>query len=535
VCGIAVAIDWSDPESAVARLMEGLLHRGDVSDPIVRPRAGIAMATRRLRIVDQDHGAQPVLSADGRILVSFNGEIYNHADLRREMEALGVRFRTRCDTEALANALSLWGPKALHRINGMYAFVAVDTANGEFLAARDPFGVKPLYVIQSGAGFLFSSEMRPLLSTVETGDVWVVPPGHFMTRNHVGPFSIWPTDCRSAMPDRSAKALDRLVRSAVHSRIPPDLPFALLFSGGIDSTLVAHYAREIRPEAPGYFLGDDDAPDYPYAARYADQSGLELRRVPLGDLSKKDVSRLEEVVATTEAFEPAIIRDALCNYALFERIHADGFRVALSGEGADELFAGYLPLKLAFADSDAAGNFVRDQCLGIMGRTNLQRVDRCGMHFQVEAREPLLDPGLATFAKGASSVELVDGSGESPVGKLPLRGLWELYRDRLPREIGERRKIAMQVGSGLDASQKASPWIDYAERTIGDAEFQDGKREFAAFKLSTKEEYAYLRILSRTFDVSRVPQLAQRPFLRFPALRNSSRAAGKLADFLVEA
>ena len=93
----------------------------------------------------------------------------------------------------------------------------------------------------------------------------------------------------------------------------------------------------------------------------------------------------------------------------------------------------------------------------------------------------------------------------------------------------------MQVGSGLDASQKASPWIDYAERTIGDAEFQDGKREFAAFKLSTKEEYAYLRILSRTFDVSRVPQLAQRPFLRFPALRNSSRSAAKLADFLVEA
>ena len=148
-------------------------------------------------------------------------------------------------------------------------------------------------------------------------------PGHFIIdKTTPGPFSIWPADCRGAMPDRSAKALDRLVRSAVHSRIPPDLPFALMFSGGIDSTLVAHYAREIRPEAPGYFLGDDAAPDYPYAARYADQSGLELRRVPLGDLSKKDVSRLEQVVAVAESFEPAVIRDALCNYALFSEPHS---------------------------------------------------------------------------------------------------------------------------------------------------------------------------------------------------------------------
>lgn len=493
------------------------------------------MATRRLRIVDQDNGAQPAASANGRILVSFNGEIYNHVELRREMEAAGIRFRTRSDTEVLANALSLWGPRALHRINGMYAFVAVDVANGEFLAVRDPFGVKPLYVMPSEQGFLFCSEMRPLLSAVETGDVLVLPPGHLMTKNHVGPFDIWPADPRGAIPDRSAESLDHLVRAAVHSRIPPDLPFALMFSGGIDSTLVAHYAREIRPEAPGYFLGDDSAPDYPYAAQYAEQSGLDIRRVPLGDLFRKDASRLEQVIAVTEAFEPSIVRDALCNYALFERIHADGFRVALSGEGADELFAGYLPLELAFADGDETGNFVRNQCLGIMGRTNLQRIDRCGMRFQVEAREPLLDPRLATFALGASSAELVGGSGGKPVGKSPLRGLWELYADRLPAAIGARTKVAMQVGSGLDKSQKASPWIDYAENSIDDREFKEGRREFAAFGLSTKEEYFYLRTLSRTFDVSRVPHLTDRPFLRFPALQRTSRPMSELADFLVEA
>src|SRR5580693_2023866 len=183
MCGIAVAIGWEDARATVRQLTGGILHRGDVSDPIVSPRPDVAMGTRRLRIVDGDHAVQPQASFDERLLVSFNGEIYNHAALRRELEALGVPFRTQSDTEVLANALQVWGPSALKRLVGMFAFVAFDVASGEFLAARDPFGVKPLYVIQSGAGFLFCSEMQPLLDTVDSGDVMLLPPGHLLTRS----------------------------------------------------------------------------------------------------------------------------------------------------------------------------------------------------------------------------------------------------------------------------------------------------------------------------------------------------------------
>jgi asparagine synthase (glutamine-hydrolysing) len=254
MCGIAVALDWPDAEEVVARLIEGLRHRGDVSDPVVSPRPDCTMATRRLRIVDANLAIQPQFSFDGRLAVSFNGEIYNHAALRAEMEAGGVKFVTQSDTEVLANALRLWGPCALERLNGMYAFVALDLKTGEFLAARDPFGVKPLYLVQSSTRFVFCSEMKPLLDTIETGDVLLLPPGYALTRRGVARFrSAVQSEFANLRAD-SAAELDALMADAVRARMPPDWPAAVLFSGGIDSTLVAHYVRQVRPEAPGYFV-----------------------------------------------------------------------------------------------------------------------------------------------------------------------------------------------------------------------------------------------------------------------------------------
>ena len=164
---ICAVLRWPSTGMALTRLGGGLvgriLHRGDVTDPPVMIGDRTAMCTRRLRIVDAEHGIQPQASFDGQFLVCLNGEIYNHIDIRQELEALGVRFRTGCDTEVVANAIRTWGAPAIKRFAGMYAFVAIDTATGEFLAARDPFGVKPLYLIRSAEGFLFCSEIRPLL------------------------------------------------------------------------------------------------------------------------------------------------------------------------------------------------------------------------------------------------------------------------------------------------------------------------------------------------------------------------------------
>jgi asparagine synthase (glutamine-hydrolysing) len=516
MCGIAVAIDWPDGEAVVRRLIEGILHRGDITDPIFSPRPNSAMCTRRLRIVDAEHAIQPQLSSDGRIAVAFNGEIYNYLDLRRELQALGVIFKTESDTEVIANALQVWGPAAVGSFIGMFAFVAIDTTTGNFIAARDAFGVKPLYVIQSPFGFLFCSEMRPLLETVELDDGMLLPPGYLLARNNCVPFKTSIGIPTLAPLPGDARSLDSLLSGAVQSRLPVDLPVATMFSGGIDSTLIAHYMRRFRPEAPGYFVGGEDAPDYRYAAAYADRTGYDLRCVPFDADSDRVFSLIDDAVKITESFEPNLIRGAVCSLAVSERIHQDGFRVALCGEGADELFCGYPPLEIAMQDDFTVGQALRNECLGLMHRISLQRVDRCSMRFQLETREPFLDPLIVNFALNADPRALVSNVGGRAVGKHILREIYNLYPDELPALIRDRTKVPFGEGAGLDATPESSSWKLRFNDAIGERDFQDGKKEFAAFGVQTREELFYIRKLAQAMDINRVPHLRSRASISFP-------------------
>jgi asparagine synthase (glutamine-hydrolysing) len=523
MCGIAVAINWPDAESVVARLIGGILHRGDVSDPVLRPRPDTAMATRRLRIVDADNAAQPQLSFDGQLAVSFNGEIYNHEDLRVELMGIGVPFRTESDTELLANALQVWGYGALERLNGMYAFVALDMGTGEFLAARDPFGVKPLYVVQAGQGFVFCSEMKPLLAAIETHPVMLLPPGYALSRKTCGRFKSPVFPPRTEPSDASADALDYVLSEAVRVRLPPGLPAAVLFSGGIDSTLVAHYARQFRPETPGYFVGNVNAPDFRYAADYAAQTGFDLRIVPFDPDSDDVFAAIDRVVVVTESFEPNLVRGAVCSLMAAERMHADGFRVGLCGEGADELFCGYPPLEIAFAENDPDARAMREECLGLMHRVSLQRVDRCAMAHQVEMREPYLDPAVVNYALGLEPSALVRDVNGLASGKVPLRDVYDLYPDQLPVSIRDRGKVPFGEGAGLDVTPQGSGWKRRFDAAISDADFRDGQRRFAAFNVQSKEELYYLDKLAATVDVMRVPHLRDRAWISFSFERHREK------------
>jgi asparagine synthase (glutamine-hydrolysing) len=517
MCGIAVAIDWDNAEEAVRRLIGGIMHRGDISDPVVSPRAKTAMGTRRLKIVDPEHGRQPQASFDGQILVSFNGEIYNHKILRVELEAMGLVFRTGSDTEVLANALRAWGGNALGRLSGMFAFIALDLRNGEFLAARDPFGVKPLYVIQSGNGFLFCSEIRPLLETSPEGDVLLVPPGHFLTRQGCGRYQV----PAHVAQEHSPVILDRILEQAITSRLPDGLPAAALFSGGIDSTLLVHYARRHRPDMPAYFAGTPEAPDAIFASAYAEMTGLDLRRVECGT-GPENLALIERAVGAVEAFEPVVIRPAIYAWQVSQRMHQDGFRVALCGEGADELFAGYSHLERAYALGQEAGRGVQRQCLDLMHRANLQRVDRCGMRFELEVREPFLDSALAAYADSMNADELLRNVGGALRGKEPLREIYDLYLGELPVMIRDRRKIGFDEGAGL---KDDGGWQSMFEAAVGDAELAEGCREFAEYEIGGKEELFCLRALAKSMDVSRVPHLKSRLRLLMPQMARSGRTA----------
>jgi asparagine synthase (glutamine-hydrolysing) len=513
MCGIAVAIGWPEAEASVKQLIAGLLHRGDVTDPVLSPTANTAMCTRRLRIVDGEGASQPQGSFDGQLFISFNGEIYNHAALRDELAALGVPFRSGSDTEVLANALRVWGYKALERICGMYAFVAFEPASGEFLAARDPFGIKPLYLIQDGGGFLFCSEIRPLLDTVETGDVLVLPPGHLLTSQTCAKFVAPFNPPAEELQEGSVETLDKLLAEAVRIRMPPDLPVAVLFSGGIDSTLVAHYARQFDPKSPGYFVGSETAPDLPFALDYADRSGLDLRMVPFEPESDETFALIDQAVAVNESFEPNLMRAAVCSLLVSQKMHEDGYRVALCGEGADELFCGYAPLELTFQDGNDIGRPVRDECLAMMARVSLQRVDRSSMRYQLETRVPFLDLKVASYALKLDARALVAENGGAPLGKAALRALYDLYPEQLPTSIRDRGKVPMGDGCGLDVNPDDSKWKSLFHEAISDRAFEDGQKEFADFAPQTKEELFYLRKLSDRMDVRRVPHLRDRAWL----------------------
>jgi len=178
------------------------------------------------------------------------------------------------------------------------------------------------------------------------------------------------------------------------------------------------------------------------------------------------------------------------------------------------LFAGYTPLEHAFMQSNGAGRYVQRQCLSMMHRANLRRVDRCSMQFQTEIREPFLDQSVVRYASELDGSDLVKQTADGPVGKAPLRALYDLYPSELPAFIRDRKKMAFHEGVGGDAA--ASDWLDLFETALADADFRDGRREFSEFEVATKEELFYLQILAATMDVRRVPHLRARLRLDMP-------------------
>ncbi len=296
--------------------------------------------------------------------------------------------------------------------------------------------------------------------------------------------------------------------------MPSNLPIAVLFSGGLDSTLLAHYARRSFPAMPGYIAIGCNAPDHVFAKRYAEATGLDLREVTVEAHGARTLSLIETVVDAVETFEPAVIRPSLYTYLLSQRIHQDGFRVALCGEGADELFAGYSPLEHAFMQPNGMGRYIQNQCLGMMHRANLQRVDRCSMRFQLEIREPFLDQSVVGYARELDKSALLKRTGNAPIGKAPLRALYDLYSSELPTLIRDRPKMLFHEGA--DGDVEKSGWLDLFEAALSDADLHDGQREFADFGIGNKEELFFMRALADKMNVNRIPHLRGRLRLDMP-------------------
>jgi asparagine synthase (glutamine-hydrolysing) len=329
------------------------------------------MAASRLAIVDLANGDQPLSDDEGRYWVVQNGEIYNYVELRDELAALGHRFSTTCDTEVLANAYAEWGPECLHRLNGDFAFAIWDALARELFLARDRFGVRPLFVAELGGDFWFASEARALLrhpdarreldrvALAEYFVTWAnpsgrssfegireLPPGCWMRvddRAVEPPRRWWDLDFSSeaeGSEDDLLQQLRELLDDSVRIRMRADVPVAVYISGGLDSSIIAALGRSYARRGLTLFgVGFEDAryDESEYQRTAASALGAELIQASVGPTTIADL--LPTVVASAE--RPTLRTAPAPLLQLASVVHENATKVVLTGEGADELFAGY--------------------------------------------------------------------------------------------------------------------------------------------------------------------------------------------------
>jgi asparagine synthase (glutamine-hydrolysing) len=449
VCGIVVIHDGTCPTDDSSegegdtgqRMLARLRHRGP--DSVDFRRVGLTwLGHTRLSIVDVDGGDQPLCNAAGTRWVICNGEIYNHEDLR---DALPGPFRTESDSEVALHAVEVWGPEAIGRLRGMYAFAIAD-ADGGLLAARDALGVKPLYWARADGRTIFASELGAF-DPAWRRHVEEFPPGHYWTSD-VGLVrfaehaEVEHTYARRS--DAHDAIRDSLV-TAVRARMMADVPIGVFLSGGLDSSLVAaimaRQATETGQRVRSFAAGVAGSSDLRAARRVAEHLGLEHHERIYDADEVLDV--LPAVVRSMEAYEPSLVRSAVPNYLLAD-LAAEHVKVVLTGEGADEIFAGYDYLR----DYDDADELQAELVRSVEGlhNLNLQRCDRVTMAHGLEARVPFLDRDVIAVGQRVPIAWRLPGEeGEEK------RILREAFEGWLPADILWRRKEQFGDGSGTAA------------------------------------------------------------------------------------
>lgn len=435
-------------------MLSRLDHRGP-DDRGYRVAGRTFLGHTRLAIVDLADGRQPMPAGAEHWLVA-NGEIYNHGELRSELDH---PFRTRSDSEAIGALLLAEGVPGIARLWGMYAFVVAGPRLG-LVAARDELGIKPLYWARVDGTVQFASELRAFDADVRPA-VTEFPPGHAWSEA-TGLVRVRPRVAEPPVPaDRAAARTlirERLI-TAVRRRLMADTPVGVFLSGGLDSSLVAavmaRYADPRHGPVRSFAIGTADSPDLAAARRVAEHLGLEhTERVYEAD---EALAALPRVVASIESYEPSLVRSAIPNYLLAETT-ARSVKVVLTGEGADELFAGYDHLRAL--DHDQLGTELRRSVRGLHN-LNLQRCDRVTMAFGLEARVPFLDLDLVALAERIPVAWRLPGRlgqekallREAFQGWLPDDVLW-----RVKEQFGDGSGMAGLVRSHLPALGAPEDW-----------------------------------------------------------------------------
>ncbi len=506
MCGIAGCCGFGASASILSRMLKGMLHRGYSCYETGTPAANIYLGANRLEIVDRDGAVQPMVSHDGRYHVVFNGEIVNFLDIREELQEKGISFRTSSDTEVIANGLMVWSLHELvKKLNGMFAFVTWDRKQNCLQMVRDRLGIKPLYFAKYCDNFYFASELKGLIGTVPGYAIRCLEPGTISTW-HSGDITEntyyklpeeLPCIALDSTIAMSPDDLRRLISSTIEDWTATDLPLAVLLSGGIDSSIILYETLKYHKNVSPFVIGSNEAEDVVVSKRLCADLGIALTHLPISVSQIPDF--IEDTVLAIESFESNLIRAGLLSYLIAKEIHDQGFRVALCGEGADELFCGYDEFMLAQENgmSEQKIHQMQLRFLRDLHRSQMQRVDRTGMAHTVEIRPPFLDMRVVEAALalplGAKLRQLPNGAWSN---KWILR---EAYRGILPDYVVNRTKCVLSKGAGLGANRPEGPFYAFANDHISDAELAQMQQNYPDFLLKTREDGYYFKIFNNAF------------------------------------
>lgn len=493
MCGISGV--WGSADGVlVERLLDSIAHRGPDGRGRDDRRLGV-LAHCRLAIVDPVGGAQPIRNEDETWSLGVNGEIYNVAALARRLGDRH-RWRTSSDSEVVVHLAEEIDIGAFEHLRGMFA--AALLADDRLVLARDPIGIKPLYIghgtATDGSRVLaFSSELTGLCDWADAVEEF--PPGHvFDSRTGFHCYYRVPTPVTHELPiaDHLRAVREGLERSVV-SHLMSDVPVGAFLSGGLDSSAIAAIARRHFRELHTFSVGTAGSADLAAARRVAEHIGSTHHEHVI---TLEDVRRdLPEIVAHLESFDQDLVRSAIPTHYC-ARLAAEHVKVILTGEGADELFAGYR-YHHDFDDDEALH---RELCrsIGTLHAINLQRADRLTMRHGVEARVPFLDTDFIESAlQIPAGVKLRRGPSGRRTAKWVLRAA---CADLLPDDIVWREKEQFDEGSGV-AELVERCLGELLDDAIGQTGFEPSEHRSSAREfLRSDEEALYHHLLTHRLE-----------------------------------
>lgn len=510
MCGIVCAFEIKESKEALRpqllEMSKKVRHRGPDWSGIYADDKAI-LAHERLAIVDPASGKQPLFSEDRNLILAANGEIYNHRELRARLQE-SYNFQTKSDCEIILALYKEKGCEFLDELNGIFGFAIYDVEKDEYFIARDHMGIIPLYIGWDKKGtFYVASELKALEGTCTRIELF--PPGHYLHSSE-GSFVRWYTrdwmdyntvkDNDVVNYEQTIKELRNALDAAVHRQLMSDVPYGVLLSGGLDSSVTSAIAKKYSqkriesddtkeawwPQLHSFSVGLKGSPDLAAAQKVADHIGTVHHEIQF--TIQEGLDAIHDVIYNLETYDITTIRASTPMYLMARVIKSMGIKMVLSGEGADELFGGYLYFHKAPNAKEFHEETVRK--LDKLHMYDCLRANKSLAAWGIEGRVPFLDKEFMDVAMRINpKLKMINGNSDPRARQAMEKWLVrKAFEDMLPESVVWRQKEQFSDGVGYS-------WIDtlkkVVEKEVTADQLANAQYRFPIQTPTTKEEYYY--------------------------------------------